>query len=92
MAEIDNECGESFSWYAVSSEKRVAFINTDTDVTNATDWAINLKWRNLIYETRIRFLLSRSVLVKRRLGEKPNLFFRRNHHVNPRIYERSWWI
>ncbi|RKU22899.1 hypothetical protein C6503_03815 [Candidatus Poribacteria bacterium] len=44
QAEIENECGESLSWYAVSSEKRVAFINTDVDVTNATDWCNQHEW------------------------------------------------
>ena len=44
QAEIENECGEPLSWYAVSSEKRVAFINTDVDVTNAADWCNQHEW------------------------------------------------
>ena len=48
QAEIENECSESLSWYAVSSEKRVTFINADTnadtDVTNETDWGNQHEW------------------------------------------------
>ena len=38
QAEIESECGESLSWYAVPSEKRVAFIKEGADSTDETDW------------------------------------------------------
>ena len=44
QAEIHKECGESLSWYPTSSEKRVAFIKQNIDVTDATDWPNQHAW------------------------------------------------
>ena len=44
QAEIHKDCGESLSWYPTRSEKRVAFIKQDTDVTDATDWPNQHAW------------------------------------------------
>ena len=44
QAEIHKECGESLSWYPTLSEKRVAFIKQDIDVTDATDWPNQHAW------------------------------------------------
>lgn len=44
QAKIHKECGESLSWYPVDSEKRIAFIKEDADVTDEKDWPNQHKW------------------------------------------------
>ncbi len=44
QAEIENEYGESLSWYAVASEIRVNVGNMDVDVTNENDWPRQHEW------------------------------------------------
>ena len=44
QAEIHKECGESLSWYPTPSEKRVAFIKQDVDVTDEADWPNQHAW------------------------------------------------
>ncbi len=44
QAEIHSECGGSLSWYAVESEKRIAFLKSDTDVRDETDWTNQHEW------------------------------------------------
>ena len=42
---IHSECGGSLSWYAeAASEKRIAFLKWDTDVTDETDWSDQHEW------------------------------------------------
>jgi len=59
QAKIEKECGESLSWYAVSSEKRVAFINMAVDVTNKTDWGNQHKWLSTNLEKLVKVFRSR---------------------------------
>lgn len=45
QAKIHSECGGPLSWYAeVASEKRIAFLKWDTDVTDETDWSDQHEW------------------------------------------------
>ena len=44
QAEIENEFGESLSWYPVRSETQVNTRNWDVDVTNETDWPNQYEW------------------------------------------------
>ena len=43
-AKIEDECGEPLSWYPVESEKRIAFLKKDVDVTDETDWPDQHEW------------------------------------------------
>ena len=44
QAEIENEYGESLSWYAVKKENCVNVATMDVDVTDETDWPNQHKW------------------------------------------------
>ena len=51
QAEIHSECGEPLSWYAVESEKRIAFSKVDANPIDERDWQNQHQWLANKFET-----------------------------------------
>ena len=68
QAEIENEYGESLSWYAVETENCVNVATMDVDVTDETDWPNQHEWLATKLEKLVEVFRPRILELRRRRG------------------------